>query len=74
MFKITIILIVAYKGNSLLLNLVTFSKVPMPLIMTRFDNYVKSLIKSPNPLSNPSFSYKDESEMVNQSTTIVGKE
>lgn len=51
LFKILVVLMVAYKGNSLLINLVPFSKIPMPKIMTRFDNHIKSLFKSDTPVS-----------------------
>lgn len=50
-FKILTILIIAYKGNSLLLNLVTFSKIPMPIQMVNFDKRVKALFESDTPIS-----------------------
>ena len=49
-FKILTILIIVYKGNSLLLNLVTFSKIPMPVQMVNFDKRVKALFESDNPV------------------------
>lgn len=64
-FKMLIILMVAYKGNSLLLNLVPFSKIPMPKIMTDFDNHIKSLFKSPNPISGMNVKLDVEGVFVN---------
>lgn len=52
LFKVLVVLMVGYKGNSLLINLVPFSKIPMPKIMVNFDNHIKSLFKSPNPISD----------------------
>lgn len=48
-FKWLTILIIAYKGNSLLLNLVTFSKIPMPKQMVELDNKIKSMFEEINP-------------------------
>lgn len=48
-FKWLTILIIAYKGNSLLLNLVTFSKIPMPKQMVELDNKIKSMFEQINP-------------------------
>ena len=50
LFKVLVVLMVAYKGNSLLINLVPFSKIPMPKIMVDFDNHIKSLFKSDTPI------------------------
>lgn len=45
-FKTLTVLIIAYKGNSLLLNLVTFSKIPMPYFMTVFDERIKAMFEA----------------------------
>lgn len=50
-FKGLTILIIAYKGNSLLLNLVTFSKIPMPKQMVELDNKVKAMFESSKPFN-----------------------
>lgn len=69
-FKILIVLMVAYKGNSLLLNLVPFSKIPMPKIMTDFDNHIKSLFKSPAPISGMSIKFNAD-EIVDGDTGMT---
>lgn len=73
-FKMLIVLMVAYKGNSLLLNLVPFSKIPMPKIMTDFDNHIKSLFKSPNPISGMSMNITVNAEDLINKLNVEGKE
>lgn len=57
LFKILVVLMVGYKGNSLLINLVPFSKIPMPKIMVNFDNHIKSLFNSSTPVNGINFKY-----------------
>lgn len=73
-FKVLVILIVAYKGNSLLLNLVPFSKVPMPVFMSNFDNYIKLLFKSPTPISGMNMSITVDSKDLIEKLSTLGKE
>lgn len=66
LFKVLVVLMVAYKGNSLLINLVPFSKIPMPKIMVDFDNHIKSLFKSDTPISGINLKLNNEESEVSE--------
>lgn len=74
-FKGLTILIIAYKANSMLLNYVTISGIPMPKIMTNIDEKVKAMFENSDyPISTTHSAEVAflESEELKNLTNIVG--